>query len=193
MRTIPAGFPSLGFAYNPLNNKVYCGSEVDEVMVIDGFTNTVITTIEVRAHGWMNSGLIYNTINNKIYCATSHDNSVAVIDGLSDTVITHIDVGNGPYTFAWNHAQNRTYVANFDDNTVSVIRDVTGVEEDKISVVEDIDLSPTIFRGHLQLPEGKKCRVYDITGRVVEPNRIQPGVYFIEFDGVVTQKVVKVR
>jgi hypothetical protein len=27
----------------------------------------------------------------------------------------------------------------------------------------------------------------------VESNRIQPGIYFIEVDGVVTQKVVKVR
>lgn len=51
----------------------------------------------------------------------------------------------------------------------------------------------TIFRGSLQLREGKKCRVFDITGRVVEPNRIQPGIYFIEVDGVVTQKVVKIR
>lgn len=51
----------------------------------------------------------------------------------------------------------------------------------------------TIFRGPLQLPEGKKCKVFDITGRVVEPGRIQPGIYFIEVNGVVTQKVVKVR
>jgi len=54
-------------------------------------------------------------------------------------------------------------------------------------------IMPTIFRGPLQLPEDKKCRVFDITGRVVESNRIQPGIYFIEIDGVVTQKVVKVK
>ena len=36
-------------------------------------------------------------------------------------------------------------------------------------------------------------KVFDITGRVVETERIQPGIYFIEVDGVVTQKVVKVR
>ena len=51
----------------------------------------------------------------------------------------------------------------------------------------------TIFAGALQLPEDKKCKVFDVSGRVVAPDRIQPGIYFIEIDGVVTQKVVKVR
>ena len=55
------------------------------------------------------------------------------------------------------------------------------------------NLTATIFRGPLQLPEGRTCRVYDITGRVVEPSKIQPGIYFIEVDGVVTKKVVKIR
>jgi hypothetical protein len=55
------------------------------------------------------------------------------------------------------------------------------------------NLHATIFRGPLQLPEGKKYRVFDIVGRAVEPNKIQPGIYFIAVDGVVTQKVVKIR
>ncbi len=67
------------------------------------------------------------------------------------------------------------------------------VEEDEVVSVKRNNSGATIFRGPLQLPQGKNCRVYDITGRVVEPNRIQPGIYFIEVDGVVTQKVVKVR
>jgi hypothetical protein len=70
-----------------------------------------------------------------------------------------------------------------------------GVEEEPIAkpVETRRGLHATIFRGPLQLPEGKKCRVIDITGRVVEPSKITHGIYFIEVDGVVTQKVVKVR
>ena len=60
-------------------------------------------------------------------------------------------------------------------------------------VVGETELVAIVFRGPLQLPAGKKCKVYDITGRVVEPIKIQPGIYFIEVDGVVTQKVVKVK
>jgi hypothetical protein len=58
---------------------------------------------------------------------------------------------------------------------------------------EQEGLTQTIFSGPLRLPEGKKCKVIDIAGRVVEPTKIQAGIYFIEVDGVVTQKVVKVR
>ena len=70
-----------------------------------------------------------------------------------------------------------------------------GVEEQLVvkPVETQETLTETIFRGPLRLPEGKQCRVYDIAGRVVEPDKIRPGIYFIEIDGVVTQKVVKVR
>jgi hypothetical protein len=70
-----------------------------------------------------------------------------------------------------------------------------GVEEQPIvkSIQEEKVITANIFHGPLLLPEGKKCKVFDITGRVVQPDKIQPGIYFIEVDGVVTQKVVKVR
>jgi hypothetical protein len=51
----------------------------------------------------------------------------------------------------------------------------------------------TIFTGPLVLPEGKTCRVYDISGRIVDANKLAPGVYFLEIDGAITQKVIKVR
>ena len=61
------------------------------------------------------------------------------------------------------------------------------------SVVKEHFHGATIFSGPIQLPKGEKCRVYDIAGRVVEPDRIQPGIYFIEVDGIVTQKVINVK
>ncbi len=70
-----------------------------------------------------------------------------------------------------------------------------GIEEGPIIKPVEIHnaIGATILRGQLQLPKGKKCKVFDITGRVVEPTYIVPGIYFIEVDGVVTQKVTKVR
>ena len=71
----------------------------------------------------------------------------------------------------------------------------TGTEEQPVvTLVKDQqNLGSTIFSGPLKLPKGKECKVFDITGRVVEPDRLQPGIYFIAVDGTVTQKVVKVR
>jgi hypothetical protein len=51
----------------------------------------------------------------------------------------------------------------------------------------------TIFSGPLQLPGGRKYKVFDITGRIVEPDKIAPGIYFVEIDNEIVEKVVKIR
>jgi len=70
-----------------------------------------------------------------------------------------------------------------------------GVEEQPIAKPLETHetLHATIFRGPLHLPEGKTCRVFDITGRVVEPDKITRGIYFVEIDNKIVQKVVKIR
>lgn len=70
-----------------------------------------------------------------------------------------------------------------------------GVEEQPdVRPVDTYDnLTATIFRGPLQLPKDKECKVFDITGRPVEPEKITPGIYFLEVDNKIVKKVVKVR
>lgn len=67
-----------------------------------------------------------------------------------------------------------------------------GIKEDQ-HVTKKQKHAVSIFSGPLRLPEGKRCRVFDITGRVVAPNKIRPGVYFIEVEGRISQKAVKVK
>ena len=67
------------------------------------------------------------------------------------------------------------------------------LEEEQSKTVKDIGFGPTIVRGPLRLPEGKSCKVFDITGRVVAPDRIAPGVYFLQVDEKIVQKIVKIR
>lgn len=66
------------------------------------------------------------------------------------------------------------------------------VQEER-TVVSDTTYATSIICGPLLLPGGKHCRVFDITGRIVTPDKIRPGIYFIEIDGKITQKVVKIR
>jgi hypothetical protein len=54
-------------------------------------------------------------------------------------------------------------------------------------------ISPTIFSGPLTLPLDKTCTVYDITGRTVEPTHLSPGIYYVEIDGVISAKIIKIR
>ncbi len=70
---------------------------------------------------------------------------------------------------------------------------VSDIEEWKIVPLRSSDFGSTIISGPLLLPDGKECRVFDITGRVVLSDKIKPGIYFIEVDGRITRKVVKIR
>ena len=71
--------------------------------------------------------------------------------------------------------------------------DPYAINEQNVIKIPDIYPTTTIICGSLKLTEGKEYKVYDIMGRVVMPDKIQPGIYFIEIDSVVTQKVIKIR
>jgi hypothetical protein len=69
-----------------------------------------------------------------------------------------------------------------------------GIESSGTNVLDQLTpYTTTIITGPLLLPADKKFTVFDITGRVVAPDNIQPGIYFLVRDGSVVQKVVKVR
>ena len=55
------------------------------------------------------------------------------------------------------------------------------------------DRTPTILTGVLQLPKDKICRVFDVTGREIKTLNPAPGIYFIEENGTIVAKVVKIR
>jgi hypothetical protein len=69
----------------------------------------------------------------------------------------------------------------------------TGVEENGGLNIPNTRIGATIINGPLLLPKDQECNVFDITGRVVMPDKIKPGIYFIEIDGEITRKVVKIR
>lgn len=71
--------------------------------------------------------------------------------------------------------------------------DTLGIKEEDVSSIKSNDFCTTILTGPLLLPEDKRCRIFDITGRVIMPDKMRPGIYFIEIDGIITTKVVKIR
>lgn len=75
---------------------------------------------------------------------------------------------------------------------IKIASDV-GIKEVDENRHRNINFGATIISGPLLPPEGKKCRIFDITGRTVQADEMKPGIYFIEVEGKITQKVVKVR
>jgi YVTN family beta-propeller protein len=88
----------------------------------------VVSTINV---GNSPNGVSVNPNTNKAYVANNYDNTVSVIDGGTNKVVATlpgteippagITVGNSPQDVSVNPDTNKAYVANYDDNTVSVI------------------------------------------------------------------------
>ena len=54
-------------------------------------------------------------------------------------------------------------------------------------------LPATIIAGPLHVPNGKNWKVFDITGREIDINRMSMGIYFIKIGQESVQKVVKIR
>jgi len=80
-----------------------------------------------------------------------------------------------------------------DDFTVISLTPDLSVQEEREMIVMKNLYGATIFSGPLLFPEGKNCKVIDITERVVLPQNIKPGVYFIEIDGRIVNKVIKIK
>ncbi|UCD18956.1 MAG: hypothetical protein JSU64_05890 [candidate division WOR-3 bacterium] len=90
-------------------------------------------------------------------------------------------------------AKTRSFGAGQTDIYLLKLAAETGVVEHELIKAQNIGYGATIVRGPLPLPADKKCKVFDIAGREVHNTNPAPGIYFIELDEMVVQKVVKVR
>jgi len=68
----------------------------------------------------------------------------------------------------------------------------TGIEEQRVIIVTDRHVPATIIAGPIVLPENNNYRVRDVTGRVVLPGQVGQGIYFVEIDGEIVQKLIKI-
>lgn len=69
----------------------------------------------------------------------------------------------------------------------------TYIDEDKQTASVGNVCSSTIFCSNWPLPKNRPYRIIDISGRITHPEQTKPGVYFIEIDGEIQQKVIKVK
>src|SRR5262245_15045529 len=80
---------------------------------------------------------VVHALSGKAYITNFSSNTVSVIDTSSDTVITTIPVGSGPFGGDVSAVKKRVYISNSNDNTISVI------DTDSNMVVDSIPMDNT--------------------------------------------------
>ena len=117
--------------------------------------------------------------------------------GTNDTLTAVPDTG---YQFVeWSGdltgSQNPAVLFMDYDKDVTATFEYVGISESQINdpINANEYLGATLLSGPLSLPDSKNCKVFDITGRVIISDQIKPGIYFIEVDGEITQKVIKIK
>jgi YVTN family beta-propeller protein len=120
--TIPLGVTPLVMALNRVTNMVYVGS-VDyntQTYSVTRISGTQIVGGAIPIEG-SPKAMVVNPVTNKIYL-TDGDTQMTMIDGVDNSIheLT-IGYGNAP-ALAINLALNRVYVANSNEDTVSVVQ-----------------------------------------------------------------------
>lgn len=204
--------------YGADDNIYAAGISVGSGVSMDGIVVSLTTAGEtnwIYRYNGPNSGhdallsLVYGTDDN-IYIA---GNSAGIYTSNDFTVISMTTAGDTNWTYTydgpgsgWDQANSITYgadgniyaagysygVGTYDDFTVISLPSDLGVKE-KSTIARKCSFETTVFKGPLILPKGKNCRVFDITGRVVAPEKIKAGIYFIEVEGKITQKIIKIK
>ncbi len=70
---------------------------------------------------------------------------------------------------------------------------ITGVEENRLNMISDTDAGPSIIAGNRSLPVGKDRKLFDIMGREVSADHVEPGIYFITQEGQKNQKIILIK
>jgi len=136
---IKVGDGPAAIGINSFTNMIYVVNLYDNtVSVINGTTNTKIEPDIIVGTLPLNRGIDIDEATNRIYVTNGEFGTfgnVSIIDGEDNTKIGEdIKVGRSPTNLGINHHTNTIYVANFDDNNVSVINGTNNTRINDIQV-----------------------------------------------------------
>jgi YVTN family beta-propeller protein len=116
IKTIPVGLNPDGIAVNPNTNMIYvANSAANTISVIDGTTESVVRTIQVRGDNPRGIGVNPNT--NIIYVANALSGTVSVINGMTNNVMARISFNISPSSGAGGiYCTNGQNILNSSDN-----------------------------------------------------------------------------
>jgi lipopolysaccharide export LptBFGC system permease protein LptF len=137
-------------------------------------TENDFTVIDVDTSGYQHWVYTYNGSDNTM------DMAYSIVYGLDDNV------------YAAGCRTDST--AGLDFLVISLDTTTTGiVEENQYSMRQKQPLLPTYITGPFHIYFSNSYKIFDITGRQIHTLNPVPGIYFIEIDGVIVHKVIKIK
>jgi YVTN family beta-propeller protein len=121
LANISIGAGGSSVAVNPVTNRVYVALTVpNTVQVIDGGTNTTVTSVALPA-GTGPFAVAVNPVTNRIYTANFNNNTFSVINGATNAVITTAAAGTQPVSVAVDPVNDKVFIANYQGSSVTVV------------------------------------------------------------------------
>jgi YVTN family beta-propeller protein len=182
----------------PCPNKIYAVGRViqESLYSIDCASHTVAARWHVFAQAF---ALLCDTINGKVYCADGTAGRLLVYDGWADTLLKTFAMWPYADALAWNTTDRRVYALGPNPGTVSVFRDVPGIEEQKPGA-QPRPCGATMVGSVLRLNGSKPAILADLSGRKVldlrpgvnDVSGLAPGVYFVRLEAGVARATAKI-
>lgn len=135
--TIPVGNDPEGIAVNQETNMIYVANthnsdSPDSISVIDGVSNKVIGSIDVRSIS--NNGLgadfpsamAIDAERNLLYIGGTASTAILIVNGSNNEIIDHVERNGNFRRMVLDSATDRVYAANIDYGTIDVI----GISDD---------------------------------------------------------------
>ena len=122
LRTIPVGGGPYGLALDPVRERLYTANrEAHSVTVIDTASDTVINQIPLNCTPYI---VAANPNTGHFFPVCAETQQLHIFDGDTHLWLSWLPVGHGAGEgIVVNPATNRVYVANSDDDTITVIQD----------------------------------------------------------------------
>jgi hypothetical protein len=186
----------------------------DEGYIVLGYTGNQLLLFKIDLHGailWDNTysssarGTFVSLAKNNGYVVTGDiggsevDIYIMRTDSLGDTLWTRKygrEGSDGGKSIRCTTDGGYIVVGCTQEDDLWLLKmetDPVGISEQAGDLKLHYNFGATICNERWDLPDGKRCKIYDITGRIVKSTNITQGIYFIEVDGMIAHKVIKVR
>jgi hypothetical protein len=96
-------------------------------------------------------------------------------------------------TVAYIHSQDLDLAVTGNRAMIFENYNITGVMEGSVTPISNLSNTPSIIANTWPYLAGRTVKIYDITGRDVTANLLEPGIYFLMQEGRKSKKIIKVQ